>query len=132
MSLDESVILVLSCVWIALVTPLRCPNSEEVTSETTTLPAALDANALEEVKLVDTSSEVAPVRLTTIPPLLPISRPPLFSILTFNWLPIFSRAIPAVTCPALENCVNAKSCVPTVASVSLVQTNPILSLVVPC
>ena len=136
-----------------------------------------DANALETVKSVDTSSEVAPVieaclaskavlivplvknlvlesvgslsvsilisslsitkppvlfRLTPIPPLLPISRPPPVSITTFNWLPIFSRAIPAVTCPALENCVNAKSCVPTVASVSLVQTNPILSLVVPC
>ena len=137
----------------------------------------LDTNALEAVKSVDTSPEVAPVkvaclaskavlivplvknlvlesvgslsvsilisslsitkppvllRLTPIPLLLTISRPPLVSIITFIVFPSFSIAVPGLISPAPENCVNDKSCVPTVASVLLVQTNPILSLVVPC
>ena len=54
-------VLVSICVWIALVTPLKYPNSVDVTELTATLPLPSDANALDAVRFELTIVVAPPV-----------------------------------------------------------------------
>ena len=61
-------ILAVICVWMADVTPDRCPNSAAVTAETATLPEPSLTNALLKVKLLVVMVVAAPVMVACLPP----------------------------------------------------------------
>ena len=55
-----------NCDWIAEVTPSKYPNSVAVTADTAIFPEPLDANALEAVKSVSWTVDIAPSTLDPI------------------------------------------------------------------